>query len=257
MPSPFENPELRDWFFQDVDASGMFPRGIATLGSYPFDEHEFDDFLKGLGITAHAPSHELNVLVVGQQEWKAHLHEAIELRRGKDLRVYSQEMFLSLLRTGFDPLEDPTVAEFFGKGHLALEYIQEWGFDWPNTRIVPVSTGSTSTIGPRERSRLKIFGYTVGAKGGNQQQRRLALTKAFYGDFTKSPELKEFMPKWGNPESGTRLKKMTEHISMDVKLRSRGRWPEADKHWLEDLKWLKATFYDGKYTFHWPSPNVS
>ena len=236
----------------------MFPGGVATLGSYPFEEHEFDDFLKGLGITAHAPSHDLNVLVVGQQDWEEdQLHEAIEARRGRELRIYSQEMFLSLLRTGFDPLEDPTVAEFFGKGHPALEYIQDWGFDWPVTRIVPIAAGSTVATGLRERSPLKIFGYTVGTNGRNEQERRLALKNAFYADFNANPRLVEFLPKWGDPESGTRLKKMAEHISMNVELRSRGRWPEADNHWREDLAWLKVTFYDGKHTFHWPSPNVS
>ena len=69
MPNPFEHTELRDWFLQDVDDSQLFPEEVATLGSYPFDEHEFDDFLKGLGITAHAPSQNLTILVVGQQHW--------------------------------------------------------------------------------------------------------------------------------------------------------------------------------------------
>ena len=259
MPNPFENPELRNWFFQDIDASGLFPEGIVTLGSCPFDEDEFDNFLERLGVSVHPTSSDLEVLVVGQQGWKEdQLHEAIEKRRGRHLRVYSQEMFIGLLRTGCDPLDDSTVAKFFGKGHCALEYIQDWGFDWPVTRIVPVSTGPTSTIGLRDMSPLKILGYTAGAKGRNRQRRQLALTKAFYEDFTKSPELQEFMPEWGEPQSGKRLRKIAERISINAGPQSAGgRRREAVSHWLLDLEWLKATFYDGKHTFPWPSPIVS
>lgn len=276
MPNPFEHRELRDWFFQGVNASGMFPRGVATLGSDPFDEGEFDSFLQRLGITvcatsslrcnffdvlgimAYATPSNLNVLVVGQIEWEDDLNDAIEARRGKDLRVYSQEMFLALLQTGLDPLESPNVAMHFGKGHPALEYIQEWGFDWPITRIVPSSSSTAAVVtrNLRDVSLLKLFGYTVGAKGRDTHKRQSVLSKVLAAHLSGRPDTMEFAPEWGEPFSGTRLKKIAEHISMNIYPRSAGRWPEAESHWRADLQWLKVMFYEGKHTFRWPSPDV-
>ena len=167
-------------------------------------------------------------------------------------------MLLGLLGTGYDPLDDPVVAEYFGKGHPALEYIRDWGFDWPNTRVVPITTGSTVTTGLRERCPLKILGYTAGANGRSQQDRRYALSRAFCANFHSDSRLREFMPEWGEPQSGKRLQKIAVRISMNVDpLSAGGRRPEAVRHWREDLQWLKATFYDGKHTFSWPSTNVS
>ena len=233
----------------------MFPLGVATLGWGPFDD--FDDFLGGLGIKVYTTYPDLNVLVVGRQDWDDQLNYAIEARRGKELRVYSQEMFLALLRTGYDPLEESYIARQFGKGHRALEYIQDWGFKWPITRIVPSSSGSTVTKGMRDKSPLTILGYKAGGQGRNQQVRHHALSRAFFQDFNTNPELEEFMPEWGEPQSGKRLQKIAERISMNVDpLSAGGRRQVAVGHWLEDLKWLKTMFYEGKYTFPWPSPIV-
>ena len=257
-PTPFEHPKLRDWFFQNFDASGLFPLGVATLGSGPFNEDDFNNFLGGLGIEVYPTSPDLNVLVVGQQDWRDHLNDAIEARRGKEFRVYSQEMFLALLRTGYDPLEESYIARQFGEGHAALEYIQEWGFDWPNTRYVPSISagGAVATSKLRDQSLLKIFGYTAGAKGRDSQKRRGALIRAFDAHLNEISDTVEFSLEWGEPRSGVRLKKMAEHITMNIYPRSAGRWREAESHWREDLQWLKATYYDGKHTFSWPSPIV-
>ena len=257
-PTPFEHPKLRDWFFQNVDASGLFPLGVATLGSGPFNEDDFDIFLGRLGIEVYATLPYLNVLVVGQQDWEEdQLNDAINARRGKELRVYSQEMFLALLRTGKDPLDSPVIAIHFGKGHPALEYIKEWGFDWPNARIVPVSSGVIATPRLRENSPLTIFGYKAGKTGKSKEERLNSLTRVFYADFNANPRLAEFLPDWGGPKSGTRLEKIAERVAMNIDpLSAGGRRPEAVKDWLEDLEWLRTTFYDGKHTFGWPSPNV-
>ena len=182
MASPFQHPELRDWFFDGIDPTGMFPNGVSTTESCPFDEVEYDSFLGELGIKALPPSSDLNILVMGREEWdEEHLNGVIEARRGKELRVYSQEMFLAYIAGGNDPLESPRVAEIFGEGHPALEHIREWGFDWPATRLVPAlsSPGITATGEWKEESFLKIMGYTAGTKGRDQSKRRSALHKTF------------------------------------------------------------------------------
>ena len=235
----------------------MFPMGVATLGSFPVEEDEFDNFLEGLGITFHATSPDMNVLVVGQRDWEDHLKKAIESRRGNQLRVYSQEMFLALLRAGRDPLESPTVAILFGKGHPALEYIQEWGFDWPTTRIVPYSRRVIVTQKLRDNSPLTILGYKVGKTGKGKKERLKSLIATLHTDFNLNPRLAEFLPDWGEPGSGTRLQKMAKYISMNIYPRSAGgRRQEAVRDWLEDLQWLKTTFYDDKHTFKWPVSRV-
>lgn len=104
MSNPFDHEELRNWFFEGMDASDLFPIGIGTLGSGPFDEHEFDEFLEGLGVEAFAPSADLDTLVVGREGWSDDLNRIIEARRGRELRVYSQEMLLSYIMVRDDPL---------------------------------------------------------------------------------------------------------------------------------------------------------
>ena len=260
MSNPFQYWELRDWFFQGVDAKGMFPTGVYTHGSCPFGESEFDVFLAGLEIEIVAPSSNLNILVVGRKEWDdEHLNDVIEARRGKELRVYSQEMFLAYIGMGNDPLESPKVAEVFGVGHPALEHIRDWGFEWPTTRLVPSLSGSgiPETAGLKEESPLKIFGYTAGEQGRDRQKRRNALRLAFVTDLHGRVD-GDHLVKWGEPESGTRLRKIAEQIAMNIYPRSGGgRRPEAVSHWREDLKWLKSEYYDGRYTFPWPSPLVA
>ena len=199
MVSPFQHPELRAWFFDGIDPTGMFPNGVSTTGSCPFDEYEYDSFLAELGIEALSPSFDLNILVIGREDWEEeHLNGVIEARRGKELRVYSQEMFLAYIAGGNDPLESPRVAEIFGEGHPALEHIKEWGFDWPTTRLVPTfsSPGITATGEWKEESFLKIMGYTAGAKGRDCSKRRSALHKAFVEEL---PEMSDanYVAEWG------------------------------------------------------------
>lgn len=258
MTNPFQNDKLRDWFFLRLQSIPGLPETIGTVGSEPFEEYGFDEFLEHLGIKISIPSHQLNVLVIGREDWdRDKLHELIEARRGRELRVYSQEMLLSYLGSGSDPLDSPEIAEVFCDGHPALEYIIEWGFDWPRGKIVPalVSPGSHLIGDWNEQSFLKLMGYTAGAKGRNQQKRRDALKRTFEGNLPlKSDE--NYKAKWGDPRSGLRLMKIAARFSINVTLHSPQGHDEAVRHYIEDLGWLKVEYYDGKHTFGWPSPQV-
>ena len=161
MSDPFQNETIRNGFFANRMATHSLPRRIGTVGSSPFEETEFDNFLKEFGFEIFAPSEKLNVLIIGRSDWEEKaLHEVIESRRGRELRVYSQEMLLSYLGSGKDLLDYPEVSTGFSEGHPALEHIVEWGFDWPNSRIVPPfqSSGGVSIKGWNEKSLAKSVG---------------------------------------------------------------------------------------------------
>lgn len=255
MSNPFQHIELLDWFFEGKNGATFFPNGVVILGNGPFHEDELYPFLTNLNIPVSSLNSGVDVLVVGREDWDFFLHDAIEARRGQELRVYSQEMFLSYLGCGYDPLENPDIAHIFGDGHPALEFIREWGFDWPTTRLVPSLGGSgvSETSGWKPESFVKLMGYTVGAKGQDPLKRRLALQKAFFGDLPKAAD-PDYIAEWGPPQSGIRLRKIAERLNINIVLGlSRDNMDLAVRHWLDDMAWLKSTYYDGRYTFAWPS----
>ena len=259
MPNPFEHQEIRDWWFSAVAPSGVIEDEIYTHGSGPFEEYEFDAFLRQFGIRIVEPSTDLTTLVIGQKEWDSEvLSEIIEARRGQHLLVYSQEMLLALLSTGKDPLDSPRIARAFGEGHPVLKYIQDWGFDWPNAKstFVPGASGDVETVDWEGESLLKLMGYTAGAKGRDQGMRREILRRAFLEN-PPSVSDTQYLNQWAEPGSGTRLYKMAERITLNINLQTpKPQLQEAVRHWREDLAWLRSEFYDGKHTFHWPYPNV-
>ena len=260
VSDPFQNSTLRDWFFRGFEATDLFPNGVGTLGTGPFEEFEFDDFLRKLEIIPIVPGPDVDILVVGREDWEDDLGQIIESRRGEILRVYSQEMLLSRIFTGNDPLEIPKIALEFATGHPALEHIREWGFNWPVTRLVPArgTTDRSGNLLMKEESLLGFMGYRVGAKGRDRQKRRDVLTRAFTADLFEIPGTLSFGEEWGPPKSANRLFKIAQRISMNVDpLSAGGRRQEAVSHWLEDLAWLRTEYYQDNYTFQWPSPIVA
>lgn len=253
MSNPFQHPELRNWFFRGVRSGLVIPSEVCTHGSTPFQESEFDRFLASFGISGQAWSPELNVLVVGREGWEAeYLNEAAEDRRGKELRVYSQEMFLAFMG-GMDPLEQSQIALIFGEGHPALEHIRDWGFDWPTTRVVPYPSGLAvpAQEGWKKESLLKLMGYTAGAGGKNVVVRRMALMKAFTANLSDKAD-PEYVAEWGQPQSGQRLYKIVERIALNITLHAPQGHREAVSQWVDDLSWLKSKYYDERHTFRWP-----
>ncbi len=58
---------------------------------------------------------------------------------------------------------------------------------------------------------------------------------------------------WGTPGSGVRLQKIAERLRINVTNQSALGHHEAAKQNLDDLRWLKIEYYDGRHTFRWPS----
>ena len=132
MNNPFANSNLRDWFIlSEVGIAADAPEVVSTTGSGPFEEDEFDEFLRECGTEIPVVSPATEVLVVGKDGWsEALLATLIRWRVGKSLRVYSQEMFLCHL-SGADPFKAPPgILSSFAEDHPALLFLEDFGFDY-------------------------------------------------------------------------------------------------------------------------------
>jgi hypothetical protein len=101
-------------------------------------------------------------------------------------------------------------------------------------------------------SPLHAMGYRVGNHGMPVEQRRKILQEAFIGDIPIVGPI-TYMAAWGLPGTSQRLAAIVHHIQ---KVRIISGNPESDlskakADWLEDLSWLKETFYDGHFDFPW------
>ena len=258
MNTPFNNSVLRNWFFKDIELPEGMPVYVVTNVSGPFDENEFDQFLKDIGLSCSSPRASINMIVLGQDNWRAEdIDLQIELRRDKELFVYSQEMLLSFISSGMDPYEDENLLLTFCEGHSALEYIRDSAFDWPVTSIVPpsIQLSPPSPLPLPQEGLLKHLGYQVGKDGIRINRRREILRKVFED---KIPEVNssEYMESWGKPKSSKRLKKLADSLatfSRNAQMKKSADFKQAIQDWEDDLFWLKKTYYHGKFTFKWPS----
>jgi hypothetical protein len=203
ITNPFRNRQLRDWLCHNVDPAAIGLKAVSTSGSGPFEEAEFDDFLRRSGITPRTIASGTKVLVIGRREWsESALRTLIKARSGMKLRVYSQEMFIAFLLTGNDPLDSPSdVVERWGKGHPALTFLSEVvGFDWPTT-VVHGGGGSELQADWLERGFLKYLGYVVGRSGGSEDERHEVLRKAYTTQRLPSFFPPDYRSEWGRPRS--------------------------------------------------------
>lgn len=260
MSHPFENPRIRNWFFGECTWPEGFAEDVITMGSGPFDENDFDNFLKQWGIEVWPAGTDFNVLVIGRYNWdEKELDKQLEVRCGRELRVYSQEMLLSYLATGNDPYNyNNDFLRTFGEGHSALEWLKESGFDWPKTSIVPgVDVLPGGPDGWPQVGLLKHLGYQVGTNGTDRVKRRRILRNAFIGRLPNVVD-DSYMQGWGEPNTKKRLRKLAYSIASFTCLSKRKRNPsqKAIDDWEEDLAWLKKEFYHGRFTFSWPDTTV-
>lgn len=259
ITNPFRDRQLRDWLCQDLNLTGIGLTSVMTTGSSPFAEAEFNEFLRRVGIHPYAVMRHTKILVVGRKGWKeSELRKLLEARSGKKLRVYSQEMFIAFLVTKIDPLTAASeVVKRFGKGHPALSFLSEIGFDWPTTEVY---SGGGSEL-PNDWLKLgflKYAGYNVGRSGGAEKERRAALRKVYSVRRLPTVFPSDYRNEWGLPRSSVRLQKMAYSIAAFCQLAKRRphAMQLAIKEWEEDLDWLRITYYDGRYQFEWPSTEV-
>lgn len=106
-----------------------------------------------------------------------------------------------------------------------------------------------------DESPLHKLGYRVGiTEGQSSNVRRNHLDDCYKVEF-----LGKFKDQgqWGNPNTEMRLKKMANHISSMISLKTRDdpkKYQHAINDWVEDLEYLYDNYYLAKkYKFKWPT----
>ena len=185
--------------------------------------------------------------------------QLLDLRTGKSVKVYSQEMALAFLGCGKDPLDGgEALLRHFSGNHPGLEFLTSIGFPWPSTDVLPgTRAGYMPDPDWPKRGLLGHIGYHVGKSGKARRERRRILKRAF-----EDPELPQvisprYMVDWGQPNSGTRLHKIAESIASFARLKKRradsDMFAAAIGDWEGDLDWLEARYHTGPFRFQWPN----
>ncbi len=226
---------------------------VVTTGSLPYKEDDFDDFLRTKVKDVCTPSENIDIIIVGKEFNPTILYEQMNLRIGKSLFVYSQEMFLSRL-AGKDPYDDRHALMKFAEGHPVFEFLNIFFVDWTTTHIVPSSNELIIVEPDADEGVLENNGYEVGRTGKRREERRRILAKVFTTKLNNVNSL-QYMKQWDNPSSGKRLQKLANTIASLARFaKGRNNPPQqAIDEWEEDLAWLKKTYYSGRFNFDWSS----
>jgi hypothetical protein len=257
MPNPFDNSELRDWFFNCFNLSDFGVVNAITTGSGPFDEEDFDTFLKKNEINPCIPLAEVNIMIVGTHDWDEKvITESLRLNKNKQLKVYSQEMFLSYMYCGVDPYESEfSVLQLFAKEHSAFKFLFSYGFKWPSTFVSNNSSQNDLIAKWLQKGFLGYLGYKVGRSGLSSIKRIRILEKAFTNQLPSELPL-VYRDEWGNPNSSQRLLKIANSIASfcrNAKNRNNRSYDIAIYDWEADLDWLKNEYYKPfRNNFRWP-----
>ena len=261
MTLPIENEIVSEWLLESFPSAPCEENYISTCGSGPHTENDFDDFLRLSDAEIYDIDKYTDVLIVGRnfgedEEDEELFSSLLELRKGKVLTVYSQEMFLAHWFTGRNPFDDEDVAKAFAKGHPALEFISSRWFDWASTTVNIGDTGGSLLNDAYNTGILKHMGYTVKQNTTlTTSGRREILTQVFSSQlpFINS---EEYMKGWGQRNSKERLKKMADSIAFFHLGQKSKRNEIAASRYENDLGWLRETFYDGRFNFNWPQSYV-
>lgn len=263
------NEHLLGWLLQNASRQSIGARGRALgwCGSGPFADDVLDLALRRLGFDLYELAHEsLSHVVVGRSAWsEEHLLQQIDLRQGKTLRVYSQEMLVAALLTGSDPLDsqDDALLQSFKLGHPALEFLAGEAFRWPavtvpdTSSVTPLAVGDLGVV----ESPLHVLGYKVGVTSPlDLRGRRDVLRDAFERRELPFVESNSYMSRWGTKRSHQRLWRIATHLAhmLNGPVGRDYRKPQARRDWIEDLRWLKREFYDRRrFKFTWPDVEVA
>ncbi len=232
------------------------PTKIVTIGEGPYDEYEFNDYLRRLSIQPYKGDSAW--IIVGREGWtEEQIDELIEHSDLDEIRVFSQELFVAGILTTHDPFSLPIeMLKKFAEGHPALEYLMDSGFEWPE--INPEEDYGDPSFhmgfaGGVDESPLTAIGYHVGVtRGLDEKDRRKLLEMAFK---QKIPAVGDeaYMKEWGRPNHSKRLWRIAHHIKREAeKRKSIFSMRHACRHWKSDSEWLKNQFYTNRMRFQWP-----
>lgn len=260
-PASFSLSDIDTLYALSKQVAELFypPSEVISIGSGPFPEGDFDNYLEALGITPYADG--FPWIIVGREGWTMQklerLGQLIDDADLDEVRVFSQELFIAGILTTHDPFSLPQeILMKFAEGHPALEYLVDSHFAWPEILIEedygePVYLrGSWERV---EESPLYRMGYQVGITHGQPRTTRRTLLKNAYQGKIPDVEDDDYMEEWGCPRHSKRLWRIAHHIAWLI--RSRKSIPSmcyAVKDWQDDLDWMEEKFYTNRMRFRWP-----
>lgn len=225
------------------------PNFLASAGSGPWEEGEFDSFLQQRNIDLYdMPSEAINGIILGAQEWSSDtLSEQLHSRQPGTLKIYTQELFALGLIIGRDPFEvlSHEASEEIINNHSAIQFIRDYEDSWPpkspGVKVGPSGSFEPDTNDWADASTLKIMGYHVGSGGPTEAERRKVLEKILTSSRLPGVESSDQIKKWGTPTSAQRLHTIASFINWLVKLQGANKLAAKEK-WQSDLKWLKTRY---------------
>ena len=262
--SSLSNPVVLAWMLEegDPDSIGIENGYLGCSGNSPWSNQFYESNLKELGYSFYPlPDSDLEHLIVGRKAWsKSDLLRQIDASQGKDLRIYSQEMFFAKLVTGKDPFDslDERLLEAFAEDHPALQFLITLPDSWP--KVTSLDEEEITDVGDGDfgvsESPLRILGYKVGSSSSlSVAERRKIITQCFEAkqlDFSDDSS-EDYIANWGRASGAQRLYRIAIHIKAQADGRSGIRSPQARQDWNSDLKWLKTKYYSNFTTkFIWP-----
>lgn len=248
-------PELKQTF------KWRFQHGVVVVGSGPFRESEFVDFLESHRIEVVQLETDTNNLIIGKYEWERSdidRHIRVQNKRGKKIKIYSQEMAMTYIQFDYDPFNDYEMLKRFKENHPALGYLSETGFLWRDVKKLTRKSGWESDM--PEMGLLRIVGYRVGDFGVNSFERRKILSNIYESSFIDY--FLNLFPNWGEPNTEERLLKLANCLTSFIKyVKKKYRnvtYMSAISDWEDDLNWLKKRYYNKiAHKFIWPHPDLS
>lgn len=247
----------------DHDNQEWIPTTLATSGSGPWQEQEFDEFLQSKEIEIfHMPNEGINGLIVGTSGWSENdISDQIYNRTPNSLRIYTQELFVLGLIAGQDPYDflDQKTIEEVGFDHPAIQFILNQSFAWPWPTTDSMDDDDDWEDEPpdwdsddwRKESVLMQLGYTARANGLDESERRRILRQAFESEHLPGITTQEQRQRWGAKKSSRRLHAISNFLSWLINLQGSDK-PAAKIKWVSDLMWMKRMFYAKTMRFTWP-----
>ena len=268
--SSLSNSTVLAWLLEDggPDVTLIENGWLGSSGYGPWNDHFLESSLKELAYLFYVmPDADLEHLIVGRKGWsKANLLAQIEVRQGKPLRIYSQEMFFAKLVSGRDPFdaEDSSLLEAFAEDHPALQFLMSLPEPWPvvtseDSEDIVIVDGEDFGV---SESPLHILGYRVGATSDLSIVERREILAICFGsrelEFSDDSD-DEYIFKWGRGGGAQRLYRMAAHIKSlaDGRVGKDYRKPQARIDWVNDLKWLKEKYFNAyAKRFNWPGNQI-
>jgi hypothetical protein len=261
-----DDARIRAWASKQSNSRRRWtpPTDVVVSGYGPLPSEAFAALLDSRGIqTAEAGDPDVAVMIVGREGWLVDdIEDQIRARAGKDLFIYSQEMFLTALLVGADPFDtaDTKTLLDFATDHTALRYCIDEGFKWPSIPTAKIAKLLNPPVERVGESPLHKMGYIVGRNGLDEASRREILECAF-GAKIPFVESKEYMSHWGQPGTRRRLRRMARLIAWLIagargRDGKRGDMSVAIAHWSSDLAWMHQELYETWMSFKWPGTGV-